>query len=234
MTNNLLSYNKLKDRQKSKSFQENISNIVRTIYSKYGSSLNIAQTANTDYWYQANLEDAAFIKLLSKHSYSTYFPKSPFITFINSNNEFYFKTIKELCDQKEVTTGVYGQPKSSLLSSLEDNIIVTYAYTNKGAPTNMWNYDKIVYGVDSSGDYEKVERNIKDLKNSKNNHLMRSAVLDSQTRFRNYGVIDSNFSYKGFANYELADSVFPYRMSVELNDLDLRLIAGKTFKTDFQ
>jgi len=230
--NQLLSYYKFKDSVKSNSYLLDISNIVRSIAIKYLKDLKVSNTNNLDNWYQSNMEDFQFIKLLSKYSQSLLFNKSPFLTFINLNNEFYFKTLSELFMSKEESVLTFGQDKNPNLALLNNSNILNYSIEYMGVPDNIQNYSKQIYGIDSNGIYKKQKRSMKDLKKI-GKHLNLKSNNSSLKSVNNYGIIDRNNNFIGYSNNLLYDSCFSYRMSVQLSNSNLKLVSGKSVKTSF-
>jgi len=93
----------------SKAYQNRISKVIESIIGKYNfSQIDIDSTGNEDIWYQPLITDAKFIQeILLPHAYSYDASKTPFYSFITSDNVYHFRNMKSMLDEGKVTTIEY-------------------------------------------------------------------------------------------------------------------------------
>ena len=84
--------------RKSKAYESNISDIIKSLVSQYEfSSVNIENTINSGLWYQPFINDSEFMyNYLAPFAYSNSSEDTPFFTFIDSNNNFNFKSFRSM------------------------------------------------------------------------------------------------------------------------------------------
>lgn len=242
-----LSNFKKQDEVKSNSYYNNISTIVRQIMSKYSypdnnQKLNISETSNFDYHYQGNEYDYQFIIKLADQAYSPKNVTSPFYTFINLRGEFFFQSVQDMIDQKPKQTLFFGDDNgesNEVEKKYLNNIINTYTYQYLGVPNNIKDYHKSIYKVNSSGEYVNKSYKIKDQKQKLgfNKLSIRNQDLTKVRETVNFGIVDSPIQesmYKGWVNRLFINSVsFPYRLKVQLRNLNLALCSGDCIETSF-
>jgi len=232
------------DSIKSKSYNMNVSDIVRKIMYSYDypdliPSLNISTTSNFDTWYQIREYDSEFIKRISTFSLNINDKNSPYFTFINLKGEFYFQTVSDLFNQQSkyvyyLFEEVDGQENKSYYRLLD------YTFTMMGSEVNIQNYNSLISNVDNYGDYNlkniTLKDKIEDNKIALNKFTLRSQYLNNKRSFRHYGIIDNSAQenhYKGWINYNFIDSIsFPYRMSITVL-FNSELVAGKIIELRF-
>ena len=103
----------MKQYKKSNAYQSNISDIIKDITSKYQFDLvDVEDTLNSGYWYQPFVNDSEFIvDYLLPFAFSNSSQNTPFYAFINSNNEFHFKSFNSMFNStplKEISYGTDG------------------------------------------------------------------------------------------------------------------------------
>lgn len=242
-----LSNFKKQDSVKSDSYYNNISNIVQEIMNKYSYPNNAkkiitSDTSNFDYHYQVNEYDYKFIQRLCDQAYSPKNTDSPFYTFINARGEFYFISVQDLIDKKPKTTLYYGIDKdksTEIEKKYSQNIINSYTYQFLGVPNNIDDYNKTVFKIDSSGKYDSKEITLKDKKQKLgfNKLSIRNEYLTKTRDIVNFGIVDDikqESMFKGWVNRQFINSVsFPYRLKVELKNLNLDLCSGDCIETHF-
>jgi hypothetical protein len=78
----------------SDAYSSNISDIIRSLANKYKfNSVNVEDTINSGLWYQPFVTDSEFmVNFLSPFAFSNSSRNTPFFTFIDSNNNFNFKS----------------------------------------------------------------------------------------------------------------------------------------------
>lgn len=95
--------------KKSIAYNDNISNIVKTIANSYHfNQIDIDNTLNQGIWYQPCVEDDEFItNYLLPYAYSTESNNSPFYCWIDTLNQFHFKNYSKLLSQNPIRTYYY-------------------------------------------------------------------------------------------------------------------------------
>jgi hypothetical protein len=228
---------------RSKSYNMNISDIVRKIMLKYNypnliPSIKLSPTSNFDTWYQVQEFDYEFINRIRKYSLNINNKNSPYYTFIDMNGTFNFKTVIDLLDQEPIAYYYFG-----LLSEQDSKNykrILDYSFSMLGVSYNYLNYNSKIYNVNKSGNYNKKEirldEKIKDNKIALNKLSIRKESLDHITSYRYYGIIDNPLQenhYKGWVNNKFINSVsFPYRMYISVM-FDATLVSGKVIQLYF-
>lgn len=116
----------------SKSYQNNISDIIKSLVNKYKfSKLDIDTTYNSGLWIQPYMSDAEFIiNNLLPYSYSTDSNNSPFYCWIDNNNVFHFKSYKQLCEQKAIRKYEYTSLGENTV--FDENSILTVNFLQDG------------------------------------------------------------------------------------------------------
>jgi hypothetical protein len=228
---------------KSKSYNMNISDVVRKIMSSYNypnliPSIKLSPTSNFDTWYQVQQFDYQFINKIRKYALNINNKNSPYYTFIDMNGSFNFKTVIDLLDQEPIAYYYFG-----ILSEQDSKSykrIMDYSFSMLGSGYNYLNYNSKIYNVNKSGNYNKKEikldEKIKDNKIALNKLSIRKESLDHTTSYRYYGIVDNPLQenhYKGWINNEFINSIsFPYRMFISLM-FDATLASGKVIQLYF-
>lgn len=254
----LLSNFAQQDYVKSKSFQGNISDVVKQIMNTYtfpsgNPSLLISPTNNTDIWYQGEETDSAFISNLTKYALSSSSPNSPYYSFINLNGKFFFATADQLLSQNPVATLNYGDTTdrpmnlgAALTATDSSKNIRNFSFQFIGTPGNMRNYKKDLYSTPDTGVTvkETVKLSQQYIPKGTEKLPIRKALLED-TRdpkalnrdTRNFGIIDDvnqKNTYKGWKTNLYVDSLsFPFRMKID-TAWNPDLVAGSVIKTNFR
>ena len=97
----------------SKAYKSNISDIISSLAKKYKfNKINIDKTTNSGIWYQPYVNDSEFIMdYLLPFAFSSSSQNTPFYCWINSNNEFNFKSFQSMFNStpiKELTYTTKG------------------------------------------------------------------------------------------------------------------------------
>lgn len=232
------------DSVKSKSYNMNVSDIVRKIMLTYSypnlvPDINLSPTSNFDTWYQVQQFDYEFINKIAKYSLNINNKNSPYYTFIDMNGSFNFKTVIDLLDQEPVAHYFYGNITEESTTKNFKRILY-YEFTMLGVTDNYKNYNSKIYNVTKSGTYNKKEikldEKIKDNKIALNKLSIRKQYLDHTTSYRYYGIIDNSLQenhYKGWINDKFVNSIsFPYRMFITVM-FDAKLYSGKVIQLYF-
>jgi hypothetical protein len=95
--------------RRSTSFDDRISQIVKRLVSGYGfNNIDVNDSQNRDYWYQANRTQSEFIKeVLLPRAYSTNAAGTPFFAYITSDNVFHFRNLQSMYNQNPEFKYIY-------------------------------------------------------------------------------------------------------------------------------
>jgi len=248
---NLHSSLRKQDSVKSKSFKGNISDIVKSIISKYIATIGppktyVTTTSNLDTWYQSNRYDFSFIQLLSNYALSVQNANSPFYTFFNLKGEFYFQSVVDLFAQSPVDTYYYGLNSKNnnstfVLNQLSRNLIKNVKFEPLTSADMMDEYNITFYKVNGDGSYSNkgydIKTKISENKLFNNKLTIRKQDIDKVRGKFNYGLIENDKQenhYKGWTNRQFINSIsFPYRLNCA-TQFDTRLCSGKLIELKFK
>lgn len=237
----LVSKNYFNNGQKSRSYQDIISNIIDEICtSDYGLDSTkkfISTTVGKDYFYQGNIKTSQFIEDLADQAYSQNNPKSPFYTFFNSNGEFYFKTVNELFAQKVINPKNPYLIKQDQFSLINPYYVQDYWLQYLGAEYNYLNYKIKTYKHKSD---LSVANEILDYKNyiyrDGTGKLLIRKNYQKINRNLNLGLYDNEndiYRFQGITNNLYRNSVLPIRTSI-VTHFNPLMVCGKTVDLEVQ
>lgn len=227
----------MKDDHKSYMYKDmKISDIVKQIVNNnYGitssNKLFITQTTGVDSWPQYGKLDRELIENLSLSAFNE--TKSPFISFINCNGEFYFMSIQELLQQKSI--GTYSL-KFTETSVADDWAIQDYKILFGGLPINRNNYHNTSYVLKGDGTMEDTIHLLKNYyvkQNAKDKFTIRNKVIDNKNRSLNLGIRNSNDreNYLGKVNNLYLNTDLSYRMEIVVK-FNPQAVAGKVLNIE--
>jgi len=189
---------------------------------------------NPQNWHMINTTCEEYLEDLSEIAYNQSYQYSPFLTFFNSANEFYFMTIEELFKQAPIVDikspytlhfGEETQYDPYKIKTIENVTIV-------GSEVNKENYKRRVYKNKSTGVPEKEDLNLKNyIIKDGGNILVRKDLVDSYdyTDIEDFGIYQANIDkefYKGWKNSQFRDSALNLRMDI-LIAYNPKAISGK-------
>ena len=222
----------IKDLPRSKSYTNSISGIVREVaLTELGISSDkifISETDDSDTWYRYNEDAKSFIKRLSDIAYSKNSNKSPFVTFINTNGEFYFMAISELfSSQQPVETYIFSIEENAVMSK---DVITDFNIMMGGLPINYDDYKKKVFSMGADASISNEIFDIKDhfYKEAKEKILVRKDYQDI-TDYIYLGLAESANDkklVKGQVNSLYRDSALSYRMEIVIH-FNPKCVTGK-------
>lgn len=224
------------DERKSKSWNKNISAIVREIMNEYqypgdkpkSQKIKVAETVNPDFWYQSEQTDAYLIdSIFSTYAYNPAWSKSPWFSWINLRGEFHFEPLAKILQQASKGTFVFGYEEKDFdkifLKSQNADIIHNFSILPSGAPTNKQNWNRKFQSIKSDGTIDEKEVSLKDKfdPQGQNKFNIRRDDLDNIRTVSRFGVIDNRKQenmYKGWVNSEFINSTsFPFRLKIMTN-----------------
>lgn len=233
----LLSKQYAKDYKKSKGWKlRRTSDIAREIALNdlqiSAEKIFISETDGLNDYPQVNETNRDYLKRIADMSYSRNFPKSPFLTFINSHGEFYFMAIEEMF-KKQQSVATF-KLKMDINQLIDPEIIKRYDMTFGGMPANKEDYRKKVYSVASTGIYENEITAINEhfTKGPKEKYLLRTQYMPIGLEFSDYlnlGIAETPEEkkiVKGKINSLYKDSMTSTRMNIVVS-FDHNCVTGK-------
>ena len=248
----LTSVYKKKGNIKSRAWQDKISNIIVDIMkqdyslavndSKGNQQLFIEPTDGVDWWYQCNQNNYDFIEDIVKRAHNVNNDKSPYITFFNTNGEFYFGSIAWLMNQPVINPLDDNTQKPipyrlvfDAQEGLRDpSIIQGYDIVFTGFETNRKNYQIKSYSRNATGasvsQTDKITEHI--YKGAKQVvPLSKDVIVDSRVvEFGIYETTDLD-ALKGQINNYFIDSNLNIRIDMSLL-FNPELVSGKTIEIE--
>ena len=107
----------IQDHIKSASYNVTLSEIAKTIANQYNLTSIITPTINSPPFYQTNDEDSTMLHKHARFAYSNSFPKSPFLTFVNAQDELYFTTVEAMATEKPPIAAYTLDPRTSFTNT---------------------------------------------------------------------------------------------------------------------
>lgn len=226
-----INFNEQKNKSWLGTIKSTIENILTVDYSLTDSTKKfISNTTGSDYWYQSAEKNSEFIKNLSDYAYDIAHNKSPYYTFINSNEEFYFMNLYDLFNQQPINpvnpyTLENKEDSQYNLYSIQDYIIQT-----PGMELNIDNYGIKAYETSSSGVSSSEEYEYKDFVYKELNAklLLRTQYNKNKTIFYK-GInetIQDKYNYLGLINSFYRDSALSYRKFITI-PFNPKIASGK-------
>lgn len=222
--------------KKSKGYNNNISDIVKSLVSKYTfNKINIDNTLNSGIWYQPYMTDAEFIvKNLLPFAYSTDSDDTPYFCWIDSLNNFNFKSYNQLIQQQPVKELVYKSVGQ--FDTFEDNTIFKVFFAQTSLSDIRQCYNRIIGSYDENGNYVKNPRNSLISNYPKGSTLpipIRADLNLVTSVFNNFDediLLDENKNTKlGYNINNIRNTLFIDKIIIVVN-FDRKLVAGKKIK----
>lgn len=200
---------------------------------------------NVDIFYQPNIYDFDFIRDLALKANDD--SNSPYTTFINMNDEFYFTTIADL-ESQQIDKDLRFKMEVSPLQSLEDDQINRYSIMHGGVNVNEKNYKSLNYFRDFEGSLTVNENSVKqyfkqpkiqsdELGNSRKfKYFVRGQYLNQLRAIHDFGILDSKLqtrNFKGWVANRHLDSMMSNRI-VAIVPFRGKASAGRTVQLDFK
>lgn len=217
--------------KKSNAYQSNISDIVSSLVKNYKfDKIDIETTYNSGFWYQPYINDSEFIvDIMLPFAYSNSAQNTPFYAFINSNNEFNFKSFYRMYNSTPIKDMNYGNFSTDIVA--DDKTISSINFSqlelSKLKPffnCNYYNYDsngKIIEKEDSLLDYAKIQGNYPIIGNSSNTTDTHS-IYDDDIK-----ADDTKNNNKGYIINLHNEVVLPDKIIIN-TVLDKNLVCGNT------
>lgn len=219
------SYLDRKDYKKSKSWSsKKLSEVVTEIVKKnYGITDTkkqfIKTTLGSDSWYQLNESDSQFLMRHRELAYSQDAPYSPYLTFINSNEEFYFTTVESLFSEQQPVSKL--KIEFSETSTMKQDTLKSYNIMFSGNPLNKPNYKRKQYHISKDGSYSFTNDLIENhfVKFGKGTTLITKDLQTNQTSIDLLGIRESvldEYRQNASRNFNHIDSLFPVRLECDI------------------
>lgn len=215
----------------SKAYKSNISDIVYDVARKYKfNKIDIEDTLNSGIWYQPNVNDSEFIvEYLLPFAFNNSTQNTPFYSFIDSNNEFHFKSFNAMFESTPLKELAYGTFGTDIIAN--DNILSSINFSqlelSKIKPffnSNYYSYDKngeFIDFNDSLLNYNKTQGKYPIIGNS-NNCTNIISLYDNDIN-----ADDTKNNNKGFRINLHKEVVLPDKIIIN-TVLDKSLVCGHT------
>lgn len=137
--------------KKSRAYMNNISDIVRSIVREYSfTSVDVEDTLNSGYWYQPYLTDSEFMfNNLLPFAFSNSARNTPFFMFIDSNNNFNFKSFNTMFMENPIKELTYTTDNLAIAVSSETFSSINFSQVEMSKLKPLFNTE--YYNYDSSG-----------------------------------------------------------------------------------
>lgn len=193
------------------------------------SKINIFNTTGSDTWYQINSKIRDFLWIHREQAYTSNYPYSPYITFINTNGEFYFTCFESLFNEHQPVANY--KLSFSETSSIEDDVIQDYDIQFAGYPKNMFNYKKKLYKIGKTGAITSTDNNIENFlsKSGRDKVLIRQQLQEEYSDYELLGIQETTQDecrLNAKRNFSYIDSVLPVRMFCTIN-FNPKCVTGK-------
>lgn len=217
-------------------FKGRISDIIsRKINSYEFLSKNVDSTLNDNVWYQALYNDSDFMtEILLPNAYSSDSNETPFFLFIDSNNNFNFKTYNSLTTQN-VTKKLFWLHED--LNNPESNVIWNFKKIKPGSLVNKFARNRNVFKFSKDdgsllSETDKITSYPRPLENDRYLPLYNDSLITSYIDLEEEKLeIGKQNNIKGQQIYSMKDSLFLERFYFTTH-LDTTLLAGKMIKLE--
>lgn len=208
-----------------------LAQIIRQVIAPYGflpTSTYISPMDNADIYYQGNKKDFTFLNELTRKADALGSP-SPFLSFINLQNEFYFMTLDDLLKQ-QVSADNKFQIETSQLQGLESGSVARYSTMFGGAELTEDYYERDVYTLGSDGEYTRQKTYLYDYMPrmqinpgeigipGNQSFALRGADMKSGLKSVSFMGLQDTSSQKsnlrGRQTWEVLDALLPYRIDI--------------------
>lgn len=241
MPSNYFRYN----HRASKGYSGLCSSVARTICSDVYKiadptiELNIENTLGMDWRYQCNETTARLLENICTEAVSAGQSslKSPYITFFNTNGNFYFCSMDYLMNQVAINVEdpyklIYSEKYSSDPMSILD-----YDIEFTGVDDSFHHYKKKYGRLTSAGTITEQTEKIEDHMTKKpgDKYLVRKQDVDESTNYEWLGIQDKFVDVKNFdgkLNYTYRNALSAYRIRL-LIQFNSDAVAGKTIELEF-
>ncbi len=190
---------------------------------------NIVSTTGKDEWYQINTKIRDFLWSHRQQAYTVNYPNSPFVSFINTNGEFYFSCLESLFNEQQPVASY--KFSFSEKSSLDSDTIKDYDIKFIGNPKNEFNYTKRIYTIDKTGIYSYADNNIQDflVKGGSGKTIYRQQLQENISSYEYLGINElpvDEYRINAKRNFKYIDSALPVRMNLMI-DFNPKCVSGK-------
>jgi len=225
-----------KNKPKRKIYKGKISDIIKEIvldeYEIDEDKIFIDATSGTSTYTRDNQSASSFIQELSGYAYSDSFPKSPYVSYIDVNGNFYFKALESLYLQNTIKD---LNLEFSETMSVDPEVIQAYSIAFGGYILKRDDYLKQVSKVSESGEYVKEIVKLEDYKIGKNDNTLKYMVAKNfigskSFSFMDFGLYDKDediYDYKGLVNNTFLNSMIAFRLDI-VTHFDVDALIGKT------
>ena len=221
----------MKQSKKSKAYQSNISDIVSKIVSQYQfNRIDIEDTLNSGTWYQPFVNDSEFIvDYLLPFAFSNSAQNTPYFAFIDSNNEFHFKSFYSMFNSTSIKELSYGTDGIEIIAG--DDIFYSVNFSQLELSKIKPYFNCKYYNYDKSGNIVNKEDNLLKYTFSKGKYPIIGSSNDTTELI---GLYDDDVKYddtknnnKGYTVNLHKNVILPDKITINTH-LNKNLVCGKT------
>ena len=146
----------------SKVYQSNISDIIESIVQNYKfDKKNIESTLNSGIWYQPYINNSEFIiDYLLPFAFSNSSQNTPFYCWINSNNEFNFKSFQAMYNSTPIKELTYGTKDFDIIAN--DKILSSVNFSQLELSKIRPYFNANYYSYDKDGNFSEINDSLLD------------------------------------------------------------------------
>ena len=217
--------------KKSKAYQSNISDIVSSIVKKYQfSNIDIDSTLNSGMWYQPFVNDSEFIvDYLLPFAFSNSSQNTPFYTFIDSNNEFHFKSFNSMFNSTPLKKLTYGTKGTDIIAN--DKVLSSIDFSQLELSKIKPYYNCDYYSYDKDGGFNDFTDSLLDYNKTKGKYPIIGSSENTTNLISLYDddikTDDTKNNNKGFRINLHNEVVVPDKIIIN-TVLDKTLVCGHT------
>lgn len=191
--------------------------------------INISATNGIDIWYQINSKIKDFLWVHREQAYSQNYQYSPYVTFINTNGEFYFTCLESLFNEQQPVANY--TLSFSETSSLDSDTIKDYNIKFAGTPKNLYKYKQKLYTLGKTGTYTSTDATIENFiaSSGKGRTLIDRQLQSDYSDYKFLGLNESQldqYRLNAKRNFSFIDNNLPVRMPVTV-DFNPKCVSGK-------
>jgi len=222
-----------KQYKKSKAYKSNnISDIISKIVKEYQfSKIDIEDTLNSGDWYQPYINDSEFIvNNLLPFAFNNSSQNTPFYAFIDSNNEFHFKSFHSMFESTPIKDMAYGTFGIDIIANDKILSSISFSQLELSKIKPFYNCDYYSYSKDGEFndfndtllDYVKTTKEKYPIIGSSNNTTNMISLYDDDVK-----ADDTKNNNKGFRINLHNEIVLPDKIIIN-TVLDKSLVCGNT------
>ena len=191
--------------------------------------IHIFATTGNDTWYQINEKIENFLFKHRENAYTKNYPNSPYLTFINSNGEFYFTTVESLFNEQQPVESFKFELSEK--SAILPNTVKDYSIDFVGSKFHENDYKKRLYTIGSDSTYSYTDNTLDAFyaTHPRAKVLLRREMIEDISDYKFLGINEDTADenrLNGKRNFEFIESIFPVRLNLTV-DFKPKCVTGK-------